>query len=187
MRRVVHNGLPYESELYREVMHLVDSLSIPQRAVSAGDTLWVDEHVLAQVLSPSLPVSRAPHANEASVVLRITYGETVTLLTGDAEGAAESEMVARYGKLLGSDVVKVPHHGSSTSSTAAFLRAVTPDTVRAGVAVVSVSRYGRFGLPDQEVLTAWRQRGMRLLSTASEGAVWLRSDGEGVRQVDWRY
>ncbi len=184
--RVLHNGQPYLSDLYDETVHLLDSLAVPHRALGAGDTLALDPSVQLQVLAPEATLAGQEGANDASVVLRLAYGETVFLFTGDAEAEAERHLTGRYGALLRSDVVKVGHHGSRTSSTEAFVALVLPDATQAGTAVVSVGTRARFDLPDEEVLARWHARGADVWSTAAQGALWLRSDGRRVVRVAWR-
>ena len=188
--RLVVNGRGGDSDLWAHVLHTADSLSVPVEAVEAGDTLAFDAAVRVRVLGPAPPrpalaasASQGPaSANEASVVLRIEHGRTRWLLSGDAERGGEADVVARYGRLLGSDVVKVGHHGSRTSSIPEFVEA----TGAPAFAVVSVARRNRYGLPDEEPLARWTQTGAQTLLTSAEGAVWLRSDGERVWRVDWR-
>ena len=183
---VLHNGQRYASALYTETTHLLDSLGVPHRAVTAGDTLALDPSVRIEILAPESPDVPADEANNASVVLRLTYDQTTFLFTGDAEAEAEQRLLARYGALLRSDVVKVAHHGSRTSSTAAFVQHAAPDTTDAPLAVISVGAPSFFGLPDEEVLERWQTRQATLWTTARQGALWLRSDGRHIRQVKWR-
>ncbi len=177
--RLVVNGAQGESDLWRDVLATADSLGIPTEAVEAGDTLAVDPAVRLRVLGPSGPMSSP---NDASVVVRIDYGRTRWLLTGDAEAAGEAALVARYGDGLDATVVKVGHHGSQTSSTPALVAAAG----RPEIAVVSVARRNRYGLPDHEPLARWAATGAEVLLTSTEGAIWLRSDGQTVQRVDWR-
>ena len=181
--RVIHNGQDYASDLYTETMHLLDSLGVPHRAVQTADTLALDPAIRIQILAPD---GDAADANEASVVLRLLFGETTLLFTGDAEHEAERRLVARYDTLLASDVVKVPHHGSRTSSTPPFAQRVLPDSSRQTIAVISVGPPARFGLPDEEVVYRWHRRGASVWTTARRGALWLRSDGARIWRVDWR-
>jgi competence protein ComEC len=182
--QVVHNGHNYSSELYAETVALVAERGVHSRAVTSGDTLALDPTVRLQILGPPNAPRPDDEANEGSVVLRVSYGATSFLLTGDAEAEAEADLVSRYGDLLQSDVVKVGHHGSRTSSTAPFVTAVVGG--RAPLAVVSVAERNVYGLPNAEVLDRWEQAGATVLQTSAEGAVWLRSDGQTVERVDWR-
>jgi competence protein ComEC len=113
--------------------------------------------------------------NDASMVLRVRYGETTFLLPGDVEADGEAAAVARGG--LAADVVKVPHHGSRTSSTAAFVAAVRPR-----FAVVSVDAENRHGFPHPEPVARWRDVGAEVVRTDG-GAVRFLSDGRSLRRV----
>lgn len=179
--QVVHNGHNYDSGLFAEADSLARALGVPVRAVAAGDTLALDPAVHLQILAPT----HAPHpddpANHGSVVLRLSYGEASFLFTGDAEADAEYALADRYGDLLRSDVVKVPHHGSRTSSTEPLVALSDP-----AIAVVSVARRNRYNLPNAEVLERWEASGAEVLETWADGAVWLRSDGRAVERVRWR-
>ncbi len=115
-------------------------------------------------------------------MLRLEHGRTRWLLTGDAEIAGEAELASRFPDLLEADVVKVGHHGSRTSSTPALVDAVG----QPAFAVVSVAQRNRYGLPNDEPLGRWAATGARVVLTSEDGAVWLRSDGETVKRVEWR-
>jgi competence protein ComEC len=113
--------------------------------------------------------------NDASLVLRVTHGATRFLFPGDLEAAGEAAAVERGG--LRADVVKVPHHGSRRSSTAAFVAAVRPR-----LAIVPVGVGNRYGFPHAEAVGRWREAGAHVLRT-DEGAIRLLSDGHAVRRV----
>jgi competence protein ComEC len=120
--------------------------------------------------------AREPLApNDASLVLRVVYGDTAFLFPGDLEVEGEAAAVAAGG--LAADVVKVPHHGSRRSSTAPFTAAVRPR-----LAVASVGAGNRYGFPHEEALARWREAGAFVLRT-DEGAIRLLSDGRRVRRV----
>ncbi len=114
--------------------------------------------------------------NDASLVLRVSYGATAFLFTGDVEGAGEAAAL-EGGRTLAADVVKVPHHGSRTSSSAAFVAAVHPRW-----AAVSLGVGNRFGFPHAEAIDRWRGIGATILRT-DEGAIRFVSDGVLVRQL----
>ena len=182
--RLVTAGDSYDSELVTETDFLSDSLSIASSVVAAGDTLHFDDRVRVYVLGPT-PIARAnSDPNERSVVLRIEYGSTSMLLTGDAEGASERELLTHFPEALAADVVKVAHHGSRTSSHERFVRAASPPGSRT-IAVVSVGRRNRFGLPDEDVLERWQEAGARVHMTSSNGALWIRTDGRTIEEIPW--
>jgi competence protein ComEC len=97
------------------------------------------------------------------------------LLTGDLESGGEAALEPGRAAVL-----KVPHHGSRSSSTPGFLEQVAPP-----VAVVSVGRRSRFGHPHPEVLERYRRRGTRLFRTDRDGTVTVSTDGVGLEVSSW--
>lgn len=127
--------------------------------------------VQAQVLHP--PCHHAGFdANNASLVLRLSHGDIDILFSGDVEAAGEQELVAHNGAVA-SEILKAPHHGSRTSSTAAFVEAVNPQVV-----VASLGNHNRFKFPAEEVVQRYEKRQCRFLRTDLDGAVSIRSDGQ---------
>ncbi|GIV58781.1 MAG: DNA internalization-related competence protein ComEC/Rec2 [Rhodothermaceae bacterium] len=183
--RVLDNGDLHGSALYDETQRLLDSLAIPHHALRAGDTLHLGRSVLVQVLSPPAPPEEDDDTNDASLVLRVVYGTTTFLFMGDAEASTEERLVAHYGSLLATDVVKVGHHGSATSSTPGFVMTAMPDTLRRRIAVVTAGRNNRFGFPDPDVVARWKDRGAIVWVTGRQRALWLQSDGTTVRRLAW--
>ena len=110
--------------------------------------------------------------NNASVVAKITYGNVSFLFTGDAETASESEMLERSTAKLDAAILKVGHHGSSTSSSEKFLAAVSPE-----VAVVSAGLYNEYGHPHAEVVSRLADIGATLYRTDKNGSVVVYTDG----------
>jgi beta-lactamase superfamily II metal-dependent hydrolase len=122
----------------------------------------------------------APHTagyqdlNDYSAVLRLSFGQTTFLFAGDAEAISEREML-QAGDLLKADVLKVGHHGSDSSTTSAFLKAVT-----AKYAVISVGKGNIYGLPTRETLSRLNLAGVQVLRTDTLGAIVVHSDGKTV-------
>ncbi|MCC6382212.1 MAG: DNA internalization-related competence protein ComEC/Rec2 [Dehalococcoidia bacterium] len=136
------------------------------RRLARGDR-WEEDGVLFEVLWPPTDyVTR--QMNDLSLVLRVRYGETVFLLTGDIQAAAQRALMKV--EEVRADVLKVPHHGS-TSSAPEFLEAVGAE-----VAVVSVGDGNPFGHPSRATLSALG--GAEILRTDSDGRVRVRSDGK---------
>ena len=109
--------------------------------------------------------------NDNSVVLRIKFGVRTILLTGDIEKAAERALALSQQKLK-ADVVKVPHHGSKTSSTDNFVLATKPT-----FAIISVGRNSMFGHPHQEVVQRWKSNGATVLTTGDYGTISVTTNG----------
>lgn len=138
--------------------------------VRAGTTFDLGGGVLLEVLAPTGATASDASPNNRAVVLRLVYGDVSFLLTGDIEADAESALIAS-GADLSATVLKVPHHGSATSSTQAFLDAVQPS-----VSVVSAGRDNRYGHPRAEVVARLDAYGP-VLTTATSGAIHFESDG----------
>jgi competence protein ComEC len=103
-------------------------------------------------------------------VLRMKFGERTILLTGDIEKAAERSLAEQH---LKADVVKVPHHGSKTSSTDNFVIATKPT-----FAIISVGRKSMFGHPHKEVVQRWQASGATVLTTGDYGTITITTDGK---------
>jgi competence protein ComEC len=112
--------------------------------------------------------------NERSLVLRLTFGSVGVLLTGDIEEKAEGGLRVDRERLKAL-LLKVPHHGSPSSSSGAFLDAVGPR-----MAVVSAGYGNRFGFPPEKIVRSYRDRGVLLYRTDLDGAVRVRTDGRSL-------
>ena len=182
---VYHSGQRADTDLYLQTRRLLQKRAVPTTALVRGDEISLGKGVRAEVLGPPPHPSRRgiETENGASVVLRLSYGTVDVLFPGDIEAQAEANLVRTYGSQLDSRVVKVPHHGSKTSSTSTFVRATSTKQTSA---VVSVGRSNRFGMPSSRVLSRWRSMGDTVRTTARRGAVWLRTDGREVWPVHWK-
>jgi competence protein ComEC len=116
--------------------------------------------------------------NDNSIVLRLEYGRSAALLAGDIEADAERRLLSARGALLGAQVLKVPHHGSNTSSTEGLLQAVAPR-----LALISCGIENRYGFPAPPVLARYAAHGITVARTDLLGAVGVRLTAEG--QVSW--
>lgn len=126
------------------------------------------------------PVTDRGTGNSSSCVLRISQGEHAVLLTGDIDAAAERQLL-RDGANLKADIVTVPHHGSRTSSTEAFVQAVSPRH-----AVVSAGFDNQWRFPREDVVARWHAAGAEIVVTGEQGAlIHELHDGEW-QQVEYR-
>lgn len=128
---------------------------------------------IVEVLAPCPDADPDRGANDNSFVLRISHGARSILFVGDAEHEAEELLLRRAATSLRSDVLKVGHHGSRTSTSPEFLRAVHPSD-----AVVSVGTRNRFGHPSPITLETLRRAGVCTWRTDDDGAVVVETDGE---------
>lgn len=183
--RVLHSGQQADTDLFRETRRLLRRKGVSTQSVSRGDTLSVGAGVEGWVLGPPARFDRygIEGENERSVVLSLAYGWTKILFSGDIESDSERDLARAYGDQLQSRVVKIPHHGSRSSSTRQFVRRAADSDTKA---VVSVGRSNAFGMPSEEILDRWRAEGAGVWSTAGRGAVWFRSNGREVWPVEWQ-
>jgi len=144
---------------------------ITAETMPAGPRSVDDAHL--RFLGPTARLRREGSENDRSLVFRLRLGACDVLFAGDVEAAGERALVGRHGRSLRADVLKVPHHGSETSSTWELLAHVHPR-----LAVVSVGP-NPHGLPRRAALDRIRRSGARLLRTDREGAVHLACDGPG--------
>ena len=145
-----------------------------------GDSGRVIDGVEVRVFSPPPDWKRVRVSNDDSLVLRLNYQGRSVLLPGDIEGGVE-ERLAGDSVPLASDILKIAHHGSKTSTTPAFLSRVQP---RFGL--LSVGAYGRFGHPDTGVLERLRQEGVQVYGTHQKGSITVTTDGHRIEIATFR-
>jgi len=155
------------------------------RRARAGEVLDVDG-VRLRILAPdSAWMVGLKDPNLSSVVVRLEYGISTMLLTGDAERPEEDWLLARTPELLRADLLKVAHHGSGTSTSEAWLTAVRPRA-----ALVSVAARNFYGHPDPAVMRRLVASGASVLRTDQLGHIVARTDGTGwtleAAGVRWR-
>ncbi len=159
---------------YREVLQAV-AIGTRWQRVRVGEVIDIDG-VAVEFLAPdSVWTVALRDPNEASTVVRVRYGAVRFLLTGDAEAGEEAWLLAHASDRLAADVLKIGHHGSSTSSTPAFLDAVAPR-----LALVSVGSGNPYGHPSQDVMRRLVDGGATVLRSDQLGSVIVRTDGESL-------
>ncbi len=114
-------------------------------------------------------------SNTSSIVARLTYGDTEFLFTGDSPQAIERYLISQDSLFLDSDVLKLGHHGSKTSTSQEFVEAVDPD-----YAIVSAEKNSRYGHPHKEVVEVVTAQGATLLNTADLGSITFETDGRAL-------
>ncbi|BCS98565.1 DNA internalization-related competence protein ComEC/Rec2 [Desulfoluna limicola] len=148
----------------------------PQRILlTSQSSPMLVEGVRVTCLHPSVAPSQFTgkgSVNNNSLVLLLEYGGHRILLTGDIMKQAESRLVAEAKEALQADVILIPHHGSTSSSTPEFLARVHPS-----IAVVSAGQNNRYGLPHDKVMARYTKAGCALYRTDRHGAVTIESDG----------
>lgn len=150
------------------------SEGVPVAMARAGQVYQLGASTTLTIFSPA-GNPQMLESNTASIVARLSYGQIDFMLTGDAPSSIEEYLVKTYGEELKSEVLKLGHHGSKTSSSEVFL-----DTVAPRYAVVSAGKDNSYGHPHQNVVDAVLSRDITLVSTADQGSITFMSDGTDV-------
>lgn len=158
------------TKTFEDVLDAAMSSGLTITAPRAGDTFSLGQATITAVNN----CTDTTELNNASIMLRLTYGKTSFLFTGDAQVEAE-EAALQTGISLDSDVLKVGHHGSDTSSSADFLAAVSP-----GYAVISCGAGNTYGHPHAETLSALSAIGAVVYRTDTQGNILAVSNGAGI-------
>ena len=163
-----------DSETHRRLQAIVKADDIPYSFPYAGEidlTPTATLHLLHPIDAASTDLFDQDK-NDDSLVIKLTYGEVDILFTGDIGKRAESRLIAA-GQDLRSEILKVPHHGSRTSSSAPFIDAVQPR-----YAIFSLGQSGQYQFPHPDVVARYRERGCVQVRTDELGAITLRTDGK---------
>lgn len=169
VKAVFDSGRIHTSKTYESYMALIDENNIPLFTPSRGDTIETGA-IVFDVLHPGQEIEDYC-LNNASLVLRLEYGEVSFLFTGDAEKQAELEMIEAEVE-LDSTVLKIGHHGSNSSSILEFLTLVDPE-----IAIIQVGEGNRYGHPHKEVLERLRERDIEIYRTDIHGDIVVKTDG----------
>ena len=162
---------------FRNLLEAIEEKDVPVTVPKPGDRYTLGEATIT-VLSPLR--EQYDSVNDTSIVLQIEYGKTAFMLTGDAGESAEADILRTYDadEYLKSDVLKTGHHGSSSSTSTAWLEAVSPS-----IAVISCGKDNAFGHPHGETLARLERAGVTVYRTDLDGTVVLCSDGQTVSVI----
>ncbi|MBT4067348.1 MAG: DNA internalization-related competence protein ComEC/Rec2 [Candidatus Marinimicrobia bacterium] len=173
--------LDYDSWTYKTLKSKLIERNALVDKPSPGEIRFLDNNLAIEFFSPDSEfVNNSSNINNSSIVMKLVYGETSFLFTGDLELEGEYELT-QYGEMLRSNVLKVGHHGSKTSSSDGFLKLVNPE-----IAVVSVGYRNKFRHPSNDVLERISQYAEKIHRTDQSGALWLRSNGSEIWEVSWK-
>ena len=137
-----------ENEQYKQFKKLVNQKNVTVLNVKKGDVVNIEKDINFNVLFPTSELIQENMINNNSLIAKLEYKDFKMLFTGDIEEIAEERLLKLYDKEeLKADILKVPHHGSKTSSSQKFLEAVSPK-----LALIGVGENNKFGHPNDEVL-----------------------------------
>lgn len=168
---VMHSGLLAGSSTYKAVADRINQKKIPTIRAEAGQVIELDKDIFLEIYSPYQGFESL-EPNDFSIVARLVYRDTSALLTGDATKLNEHEIVETYGDIIHSDILKVGHHGSQTSTSDVFVATVAPQ-----YGIISAGCNNRFGHPHGDVLATLFTYHIEILDTCNSGDIVFESDG----------
>lgn len=170
----LESGISHDTAAYATLISLVEQAGVERVFARRGMRIVLDEGVFLDILFPDRePTGMKP--NDASIVAKLTYGDTSFLLTGDTTKRIERYLASVHGKALDIDVLKVAHHGSKTSSDPMLLGFASPS-----YAVISAGEGNSYGHPHKEVIDSLLKFGAEILETAKRGTIIFKSDGTNI-------
>ena len=184
VKSVYDNGQSLSTGAYKKYLKTISKRGIPHKSLSDGDVLSLGNGAVFRVLSPTKKMieesqkrGNKANININSVVARIEYGNFTMMMTGDAEKETELGILERHSPgEIRSRVLKSGHHGSKTSSSEAFLKALHADDV-----IISCGEGNEYHLPHPSTLARYRERGMDFYSTDRNGTVTVTTDGKSYK------
>jgi len=178
VKQIYDSGQTATTALYRKYLSEVQKQKIPFNLVTAGEEISITNEIKLKFLAPSKPFITESAINNNSIVAKLTYNQFSMLLTGDAEKESEKSMVKNYAKELKSTVLKAGHHGSNTSSSSGFLKAVGPEAV-----IISLGANNDYHHPHPSTLKKYVDAQLKVYRTDLDGTVTITSDGKTYKIV----
>jgi competence protein ComEC len=181
VKEIWSNSEPRRTKGYLKLLDIVKENRISMPAFSAMPRTTTINGVRLDILYPPsdflvrMIEDNWRNTNNNSLVLKVRFGSTSLLFPGDIEKKAEAEIVLLNRERLRSTLLMAPHHGSRSSSSVKFLAEVSPDWI-----VISSGWRNRFRFPHPSVLKRYEDRGCQVISTALNGAIFIKSDGNSM-------
>lgn len=172
VKNIIRTENESDTPVWKRVEELIEAEGAAVHFARRGQKYDLGDGAILEILFPDIDPSEL-ESNTASIVAKLTYGANFFMLTGDSPKAIEEYLVLIEGEYLKSDVLKVGHHGSRTSTAELFL-----DEVRPTYAVISAGKDNQYGHPHVEVTDMLFNAGIKAYSTAEAGRVTFWSDGE---------
>ena len=170
---IITTGVIKETEQYKEWIKIIKQKNIPIYIAKAGGVIDFGNNINLNILYPfeNLSGKILSDVNNTSIVSKLVYNNFEILFTGDIEKSAENKLIKNtLAGVLKSDILKIAHHGSKTSTSENFLKAV-----QASIALIGVSKDNKYGHPHQEVMD--RLKNLLVYTTGANGDIKIKSDG----------
>lgn len=178
VKKILYTGAQVDTAVDREFEKLLNQNRVEKIYAHQGQRVWLDKSTVFDIYWP-LPQAQEviKSANNTSIIAKLSFGKTQILLTGDADEKVEKQILPIFN--LDSDILKVGHHGSKTSSSQEFLNEVTPE-----FSVVQVGADNNYGHPTQEVLDRLTTLTSQISRTDTQGTVRFISDGITISKIE---
>lgn len=160
---------------------LIIEKKIPKENMYAGDFIGGFGNLRIYFLNPQDKDTLRTNEHTKSIVMKLQYGNTSAILTGDLNFEGESVIAGKFGNFLKTDILKIPHHGSKNASSIPFLLKCRPV-----YSVISCGRDNVFGHPSELVLEKLNILGSKILRTDKDGAIIFESDGKSLELINWK-
>lgn len=164
----------HTSKTFFDLLETIEKNNYKMKKAKSGVSILDEGDLKAYFLAPVKDSYKK--LNDYSAVLKVDYKEVSILLTGDAESESEQDILNKY-KNLKADILKVGHHGSSTSSTEEFLMAVRPT-----YGIISLGADNSYGHPHKETIDKLSKMGVKILRTDKDGSIVFKTDGKEINR-----
>ncbi len=170
--QIYDSGKTATTALYRQYMSAVNKKNIPFAIATPGKEIVIADQMKLKFFAPDPALLKEAEINNSSIVSKLIYNKFSMLLTGDAEKESEEIMLKNYAGELKSNILKAGHHGSNTSSSSGFLKAVGAEVV-----VISLAAGNDYHHPHPSTLKKYEQSKLKVYRTDLDGTVTITSDG----------
>jgi competence protein ComEC len=182
---LVLSAYQFKSKLYKTLRSKSIEKNIPIKTVFKGDVLKPDSTCRVYILHPDSAHIRSEtfngaECNNSSLVIKISFGENSVLFTGDLEESGENPLFV-YENFLESEILKIGHHGSSTSTSEELLKWANPV-----LAIISVAKKNKFKHPSPRTLKRLSRYGIRTYQTQNEGAIIFSISPDEITKIGWK-
>ena len=165
----------YTTMAFENLINSVKNEGLKIKTIKEGTKIKLAEGTVIKAFSPG--EKNYDNLNNYSPIMKLTFGETTFMFTGDAEKIAEDEVLSKYSEEdLKSDVIKFAHHGSNTSSTEDFIKAVSPK-----YGILSCGEDNPYGHPRKKTLKTIEKHNIEVYRTDKQGQITAISDGENIK------
>jgi len=168
MPKTTHNTKTFEN-----MIKAVTNEGLKPKVIKEGTTIELGEGARIDVYSPMH--DSYDNLNDYSPIMKLTFGNNKFIFTGDAEAESEKEVLDKYADKLKGDVIKFGHHGSSTSSSTEFIKAISPK-----YGIISCGVDNSYGHPHRETVNLIKEQNIKAYRTDTQGQITLTSDGNNI-------